>query len=75
MIVFGEGNWSHTINDWDLLFAQGSTVNALKRVLLSFGEKIEKELQREGLVLNKLTTCNEMHSHWMSRFQKNQMFQ
>ncbi|TGZ55383.1 hypothetical protein DBV15_11377, partial [Temnothorax longispinosus] len=44
--VFGEGNWSHTINDWDLLFAQGSAVNALKRVLLSFGEKIEKELQR-----------------------------
>jgi len=28
------------------LFAQGSAVNALRRVLLSFGDKIERELQQ-----------------------------
>lgn len=37
---------------WDFLFAQGSALNALKRVLLSFGNKIERELQQQQKQIN-----------------------
>ncbi|TGZ56326.1 hypothetical protein DBV15_09757 [Temnothorax longispinosus] len=43
--VFGEGNWNYTVIS-QTLGISGSAVNALKRVLLSFGDKVKRELQK-----------------------------
>lgn len=47
---------------WDFLFAQGSALNALKRVLLSFGNEIERELQQQQKQINPEQANNVQRS-------------